>query len=329
MAVRQDDDRHSWRVLQAALMLILCRDERRLPPKLLQRMLHWMQRSPENLIHLFEIARVDQALDRLKLRDRSAQLSAPMPPPRHTALATRRAVMIGGAAVVALIVGLSLPTMRNHGAIIQHMTLEDGSVMHVLRGAEFDIEYSGEARLIKLPFGEAVFEVVKDPSRPFIVRSKLSDSIAVGTRFGVVANPSETITTVSEGVVRVVVPAGNDPATGTIVRAGEEFRVSAGASRTEPVRPVNAERKMSWSAGWLEFDGETIGEAVSTFNRFNDVQIKIIQPELASARLKYYRFEIANPQSFAVYLGNALGAPVVRTSTGSVIYVGDGQRKRE
>ena len=101
-------------------------------------------------------------------------------------------------------------------------------------------------------------------------------------------------------------------AAGTPLQAGEEIRVLAGASRPESVITVNAERKTSWAAGWLEFDGETAAEAVKTFNRFSDVNIEIRQPELAALRLTYHRFEIDKPQSFANSIARSLNTTVTR-----------------
>lgn len=324
MSVGQDDDRRSWTVLQAALVLIICKDERRLPPKLRRRMLRWMQRSPENLIHLFEIARVDQELDRLKLLNRSAQLFAPKPRPRGFPLIPRRAVLLGGAAAaVALFLGLSIPAIRGGEPAIRHVTFDDGSVMHIVRGSDVDTEFSDDVRLIRLRDGEAVFEVAKDPGRPFIVRSQWSDSIAVGTRFGVVTDAAATTTIVSEGQVRVVAPAQADQTTGKIIHAGEEIRVAAGSSRPGPAVAVDAERKISWAAGWLQFKGEPVGEALRTFNRYSDVRIEITQPELAGERMLLYRFEIDRPESFAIAIGAWLRVPVTRDSKRNVIYIGN------
>jgi transmembrane sensor len=330
MAVRQDDDRHSWRLLQAALVLILCRDERHLPTKLRQRMLRWMQRSPENLVHLFEIARIDQALGQQKLMHRHAQLLQSKPRSRGLSLIPRRAALIAGTAVVALVLGISISAIRdgNGDAAIRHMTLADGSIIHVLRGSDVDVEFSERQRLITLSRGEAVFDVAKDSSRPFVVRSPVSDSIAVGTRFGIVIDPTGTTTTVSEGEVRVVVPADAGHTAAVVLRAGHELQVVVGASQPRPVTAVDAERKISWSEGWLAFDGETLENVAKTFNRYSDARIEITQPELANMHLTYGRFEIDKPESLAVTIGKALNAPVTRDSR-NVFYIGDGPRKPE
>lgn len=321
MFVGQTDDANK-RAYEAALVFILCKDNLRLSRRERDWIFDWIRQSPENVASLFEIIDVAQLLDRRKLADRTARLSSAPPRPTGFALG-RRAVLMAGAAVLALSVGtVSLLATRAPAPPIQHMTLPDGSVLHALRGSDFTIEFSGDDRLIGLRHGEIVAEVAHDPSRPFIVRSKASDTIAVGTRFGVAANSGESTTTVSEGEVRVVTPAGGDRTTGTAVHAGEEVRVLAGASRPEPARTVRAERKMSWAAGWLEFEGETAGEAVQAFNQFVDVRIEITQPELAGTRLKYGRFQFERPESFAATLGATLHAPVTRNSKRDVIYIG-------
>lgn len=323
MSVRQTDDPRSRRMFEAALVLILCRDERHMSPELRQRLDDWMRDSSENARELLQLEALAQELNRLRLVDRSAQLAKSKPRTPRIPLIPRRAVLIGGtAAAIALPLGYLIST-RYGDTPIRHISLDDGSVMHVLRGTDFDVEFSSHQRLIWLTRGEAVFDVAKDSDRPFVVRSPRSDSIAVGTRFGVVTDTAATTTTVSEGQVRVVVPAGDEQTAGTLLHAGEEIRVAAGASRPESIMAVNAERKISWAAGWLEFDGETAAEAVKTFNRFSDVKIEITQPQLAATPLTYQRFEIDKPQSFAISLAKSLNATVTRNPARKLIYIGD------
>ena len=317
MSVRQDDYRQSRNVSKAALFQILCRDGDDLPPRRRQRILKWMQQSPENVRAVLNMQALAQELDRIKLHDRSVQLLAARPRPRDLPLIPRRAVLMGGAAAVALPLAFLLPTNPLGHEPIRHVKLEDGSVAHVLRGAEFEVEFSGTQRLIRLTRGEAVFEVAKNPNRPFIVRSQICDSIAVGTRFGVIAEPGVTTTTVSEGVVSV---------NGTIVRAGQEIRVAAKSPLPQSVIQVDAERKISWADGWLSFKGETVGEAVRTFNRFTDMRIKIAQAELSDTRVAYGRFDLDKPESFARNVGAVLNVPVTADSRRNVIYIGDRQR---
>src|SRR5262245_11336054 len=111
MSVRQDDYRQPRNVSRAALFQILCRDEDDLPPRWRQRILRWMQESPENVRAVLNMEALAQELDRLKLLSRSVQLSVAKPRPRDLPLIPRRALLIGGAAAaVAMPVAFLLPT---------------------------------------------------------------------------------------------------------------------------------------------------------------------------------------------------------------------------
>ena len=338
MSLWRGDKRQSLIAQQAARVLITSKDEPHSPLRHRQ-MLNWLRRSREHLFILLEMMYLDGVLDRKKLLDRTARLegktsvppsagigsSASRPCTSSTALCrfvTGRTAF-AAAAVALVLLGVSISVTRTNDEAVRHVSLPDGSVMHIARGSDYEIAFREQIRLVELPRGEAVFEVAKDPRRPFVVRSGLSDTVAVGTRFSVVSDASATITTVAEGAVRVVAPAGADLATGTIVNAGEEFQVLAGASTPEPVTAVDAGRKLSWATGWLMFDGETVGDAVRTFNRFSDTRIEITQPELTGTRLTFQRFAIDQPEAFANGIAATLNVPASTDSARKVIYVGN------
>lgn len=327
MSVRQTDNPSSRRLTKATRALIVCKDEHPMTPQLRDHVIEWMQESPENVRELLAMEKFANELARLNLVDRAAQLAET--PARATfPLINRRVALLGsGAAALAFSVGWWKWTTGDDD-LIRHVTLPDGSVMHVLRDSEYEIDFSAAVRLINMPRGEAVFEVAKNSARSFLVRSQWSDSIAIGTRFGVVTDTAATITTVSEGVVRVVTPANSDPSKGVTLRAGEEIRVAASTARPRSAVAVNAERKMLWATGWLEFEGEKVSDAVTAFNRFNRVRIQITQPKLADLRLPYFRVEVQRPDSFANSLGRALEAPVTWDPSGRVVYVGEDPPRR-
>jgi len=320
MIVGQDDDESTRTDHVAATILIRCKDEPSLSPHEHEWIADWLRQSRENVACVLDMIDVDQKLDRLKLRHRIDALSTPQPRPPGFAL-PRPAVRWRSAAAIALCAGLLFFSIREGEPTVSHRTLADGSVMHSLRGCEYNIEFSDKQRLITLGLCEAVFEVAKDPGRPFIVRSQTSDTIAIGTRFGVTATARDTITTVSEGKVRVVVPACADPATGTPLHAGQELRVVTGASCPEPVLAVDAVNQISWAEGWIAFKGETAGQAVKAFNRFSEVRIEITRPGLSSERVKFGRFEFDKPESFADSIAELVDAPV--TTKRNVIYIGE------
>lgn len=162
-----------------------------------------------------------------------------------------------------------------------HTTLPDGTAVHVDAHSRVKIEYTDEARTVYVDQGNAVFEVTKDPKRPFVARTHLVDATAVGTRFGVSIDNGVT-TTVSEGIVRVTARGQHGKGISIMLNAGEQLRVPYGGRGVPTQVKVNAERKLEWATGWLTFEDDTIGEIVSELNRRNAVQIEIEQPEVAA-----------------------------------------------
>jgi transmembrane sensor len=89
------------------------------------------------------------------------------------------------------------------------IALSDGSTVDLNARSKLRIEFSAGERLVVLLEGQALFEVAKDKSRPFIVKSGDATVRAVGTQFDVDRKSTGTTVTVLEG--RVVVYSGVPP----------------------------------------------------------------------------------------------------------------------
>lgn len=340
MDAHEDKDmpgRHGERVRliseEAAHWYIRCSDERVMRLADRRELVAWMRRSPENIAELLRVSDMDGRLGRQKLRKKlgiddsnviELGISSSTQQQRqqgsaaellsaeehdetmnNKASASWKFAALAAAVMAAVLLTFVVRdrfdnSVNTAAGQRQHTALPDGSVVHIGALSQLDLELTDEQRIVHLFAGEAVFEVAKDPTRPFIVRTPWVDVTAVGTRFEVSIGPGVT-TTVSEGVVKVT--ARHDPENGKvfILRAGDQLRLPDGGF-TEPaaLTKVDAERKLEWANGWLVFQGETIGEAARQFNRRNVVQIKIAQPDIATRPLPgYYRFRVDSPESFA------------------------------
>lgn len=200
-----------------------------------------------------------------------------------------------------------------------HTKLADGTAVHVDARSTVKVEYTDDTRIVSVDRGSAVFEVAKDPRRPFIARTQLIDATAVGTRFGVSIDPGVTIT-VSEGAVKVTARGQRGTGTGIVLNAGEQLRVPDGGSTAPTQVKVNAERKLDWANGWLTFEGETVGEVMNEFNRRNVVQIDLDQPELAARPMHgFFRFRVDSSAAFARYLAETNDLALIEDRSGSVL----------
>ncbi len=200
-----------------------------------------------------------------------------------------------------------------------HVTLKDGTGMHVDARSRIEVEYTDDARIVYVQAGSAVFDVAKDSLRPFIVRTHLVDATAVGTRFGVSIDPGVT-TTVAEGIVKVTIRGQRTAGAAIMLHAGDELRVPDGGVAMPTQSKVNAERKLEWATGWLVFEGQTIGEIVNQLNRRNAVQIEIDQPEIAGRRMPgFQRFRVDSPAALARYIAATCDLTLTEEQSGAVL----------
>jgi transmembrane sensor len=78
--------------------------------------------------------------------------------------------------------------------------------------------------------------------------------------------------------------------------------------------PEEIDRRMSWRQGRLRFDGQTLGEVASEFNRYNQTKI-IVAPEFSGLRIGG-AFDLNKPQAFAETTSKSLDVPMRKTTEG-------------
>ena len=65
----------------------------------------------------------------------------------------------------------------------REMQLPDGSMIALNTDSQLEVTYGENYRDVRLLKGEALFEVTRDPARPFIVDAGIRRVEAVGTAF--------------------------------------------------------------------------------------------------------------------------------------------------
>ena len=207
------------------------------------------------------------------------------------------------AAALALTVYLSWPSSEPAGleikpdlelmARIEQRTLEDGSRVEINRGAEVEVAYNSDNRLVYLKKGEANFEVAKDPNRPFIVNVAGVDVRAVGTIFSVKLSEDEVGILVTEGKVSVQTfnPDSNpiDPQPESFLEVGQKAIVNLRSESPQvevlSLSDPEIEEATLWRPRLLDFDAAPLGEIVDAFNRSNPIQVVLGDPSLEMVSL--------------------------------------------
>jgi transmembrane sensor len=110
------------------------------------------------------------------------------------------------------------------------IALTDGSTVDLNARSTLRVAFSAGERLVELLEGQALFQVAKDKSRPFIVKSGDATVRAVGTQFDVDRKATGTTVTVLEG--RVVVYS--DARAGSSVTTTPASTTMSGATPRTP-----------------------------------------------------------------------------------------------
>ena len=217
------------------------------------------------------------------------------------------------------------------------LVLDDGSLLQLNTSTSVTVRFTDEAREIVLLSGEAMFNVKKDPARPFRVQSGQVQVEAIGTRFNVYRQAEETRVTVIEGRVAVgssgdssrdsVKPEGqakegNHPASTDTVNSTRELA----AGEQLAIRPdgtvsgqsaVDTQHAVAWTQRRVVFDNDTLATVAEELNRYNRDKLIIDDTTLRERRISGV-FTVNDPQSFAEVLASMTPIRSETSADGSV-----------
>jgi len=192
--------------------------------------------------------------------------------------------------------------------------LPDHSQVILNTNTRLRIRLAQARRESELLRGEALYSIARDRLRPFYVRAARALVCGSGTRFALRLREDRTVELlVAEGRVALgeahewhLSPATAAPLPAPHAEAGQQvtFAREAIVIKTLPLESVA--RRLSWTAGRISFDGETLAEAVREFNRYNIVQLRVTDPALARLRVGGI-FEATDPESFVAALQKEFG----------------------
>lgn len=170
--------------------------------------------------------------------------------------------------------------------------LPDGSTGYLNGGSsvKFSNEFKGDFRKVQLK-GEAFFDVVSNPKKPFVVSGSNINVVAYGTSFNVEAYPEDRTSKVTlvEGKVEVFAKVENKEQSLGKLDPGEMCVLDTENSSYQFLQ-VNANKIVSWKDGKLVFVNEPFEEVVKKLNRRYSVDI-IIKDEKLKAFTYLATFE--------------------------------------
>ena len=274
----------------------------------------WMGRSPVHQAELTALARLSSDLGDLSFSMDAVEASLSK---RSRAFSHRSPVLrmaAGGLAALTLLAvsviffagrGVEPIYVAEYATVVGEtrlVTLPDGSTITLNTDTEISVSYRPTARDITLASGEALFDVVRDPARPFAVATEDAVSVALGTKFVVRRTGAETLLSVVDGVVAFrradearAAPGGLDAidrAADLVLRVGETVRstdvFAEEPTERETIADIGSDviaRQLSWTEGLFEFSETPLQEVVAELERHNAVRITIADDELKSLRM--------------------------------------------
>ncbi len=283
----------------------------------------WM-RSPAHVEELARICLIDASLGSLKGKDRHrstrpavrpslrrsgnvihlesyAPVAAPRTQPPVLDPARLKSRISAAASVLFAVTASAIVTLVSGDRVIMtregswdKQLLADGTRVFAGPRTKLRMHFDNRTRAVKLLQGEALFEVARQPERPFVVSTNAGRVQALGTSFATAETDGQVIVTVVKG--RVAVSADNAPDSMVPLAANQQLVLSAGGAG-EPVM-VNAERALKWVRDWYEYDGEQVGEIIAALNQRHASKIIVDDPRIMRLRMNSLAFQPSRPEDF-------------------------------
>lgn len=230
----------------------------------------------------------------------------------------RHALQMGGAIAAVALIGLAgawqFLGRRGHFSTGKGETkviaLKDGSVVTLNTASEIAVNYTEAQRSVELIRGEALFDVAKNKTRPFVVAAGDTNVRVVGTSFTVrhlETAPVQVL--VREGIVEVFKPAAGFAPVRITANDMAEAGGAAGEIAVRAMPEPQVQRQMAWQSGQIAFEGETLSQAAAEFSRYSDTRIVVVDPGLAREEIAGL-FKATDPVGFAKTIAISLNARV-------------------
>jgi len=278
-----------------------------------------MSRTLDDIASLSSLAELEP-LEPIRRR-RMARLDAPV---RRKIAAGGIRIAAAAAVAIAIIPTLDRPDLQASTRVgeVRTLTLPDGS--RVTLGARSKIAFKDDhgVRRVRLSDGEAFFDVVHDPARPFEVRTGGTVIRDIGTRFDVKRGASGVEVAVLEGSVEVRERSLTLAAPRTLI-AGQ--RVVATQTRIGPLStPLASVGEVSaappsageWRSGQLAYDDTRLADVVADLNRYYGPGVKL-EGGAGGERLAA-SFKVGEIDKFLTELPTVAAVQVTRDENGAV-----------
>lgn len=183
--------------------------------------------------------------------------------------------------------GYVAQTYRTATGQVRDVVLPDGSTVGLNTQTELRWVGSRSERRVRLLRGEAYFQVVHDPGRPFRILLAHSQVRVLGTRFDVyqMANGDVRVSVISGMVTVEALDDGQGVPSWSRRLAPDQQIEYSPVGLVADVHAIAAPKVIRWRQGMLETQGEPLEDFVSDLSRYTTQRIVIADPRAAGLRV--------------------------------------------
>jgi transmembrane sensor len=237
----------------------------------------WRDASPEHAAALVDARRLWLALGPALQREETRRV-------RRLGSRTQLGAIAASLLAVALIGGQYVESQSHDYVTVagerRSVVLSDGTQVLMNGRTALDVSFKGGARRVTLARGEAYFDVVHDPLRPFSVGAGAGQIRDIGTAFAVRRTGDGADVLVARGEVDVAPALPGAPTTLTPNQALTYHNGHAGAVHTE-----DAAQALSWVHGRLILDNRSLADSVPEINRYYQGRLMLLDTRAGARRI--------------------------------------------
>lgn len=240
--------------------------------------------------------------------------------PRPAGIDRRRLLGLGAVGLVGLAGTLSMIGAETGTRLAtttgerRSFRLEDGSSLSLNAASRASVDFGPEARRVMLESGQAIFDIARDPARPFHVSAGGGEIVALGTRFDVDMRASGIAVTVLGGAVEI----RRAPGGATHLAEGQQMLFGADRGGTGP-RPADPDEAAAWQSGRLVFAERPLSDIVEAIARYRSRPLFIASSSLGRLRLTG-AFDLDDTDKVLTAMTETLPVKVADLPFATVIY---------
>jgi len=249
----------------------------------------WLEADPLNRAAFDAVDAAAAGAAAVLARHGDAAFAPLAPPPSVPRFSARVVLAMAGVAALVLAGVIARPDFfmpRERDVIStaagerRDVRLADGSTVHLNTNTQIAVTMNGRTRNVALEKGEALFDVARDATRPFVVAVGDRNVRVVGTAFNVLRHDGRITVSVERGAVDVGAEGTRDTVR---LGAGDQFAAREGA-RAYQVAKIDPAVASAWRDGRAVFTNATLSEVASDLSRYYGRPITVRDPEVAAIR---------------------------------------------